>query len=151
MADWGKLQSAHNISVFTDHIKDEQKLITRLEDFDIVCVMRERTPLTKNLFQNLPNLKLVITTGMRNASIDLEEATNQGIIVCGTDGLPYPTAELTWGLLLDLARNISHEDRASRLGEWQKRIGTGLHGKTLGIIGLGRLGSQVASYGNAFG
>ena len=71
--------------------------------------------------------------------------------MCGTDGLPYPTAELTWGLLLDLARNISHEDRASRLGEWQKRIGTGLHGKTLGIIGLGRLGSQVASYGNAFG
>ena len=151
MADWSKLQSAHNISVFTDHIKDEQKLIARLEDFDIVCVMRERTPLTKTIFQNLPNLKLVITTGMRNASIDLEEATNQGIIVCGTDGLPYPTAELTWGLLLDLARNISRENRASRLGEWQKRIGTGLNGKTLGIIGLGRLGSQVASYGNALG
>ena len=77
MADWTELQSAHNISVFTDHIRNEQKLITRLENFDIVCVMRERTPLTKNLFQNLPNLKLVITTGMRNASIDLEEATNQ--------------------------------------------------------------------------
>ena len=151
MADWSSLQSAHNLSVFTDHISNEQQLIARLQNFDIVCVMRERTPLTKNVFQNLTNLKLVVTTGMRNASIDLESASNQGVIVCGTDGLPYPTAELTWGLILDLARNISYEDRASRLGEWQQRIGTGLSGKTLGIIGLGRLGSQVANYGNAFG
>lgn len=151
MADWSELQSVHKLSVFTDHISDEQQLIARLQNFDIVCVMRERTPLTKNVFQNLPELKLVITTGMRNASIDLESASNQGVIVCGTDGLAYPTAELTWGLVLDLARNISHEDKTSRLGKWQTRIGTGLNGKTLGIIGLGRLGSQVANYGNAFG
>ena len=110
MADWSELQSVHKLSVFTDHISDEQQLIARLQNFDIVCVMRERTPLTKNVFQNLPELKLVITTGMRNASIDLESASNQGVIVCGTDGLAYPTAELTWGLVLDLARNISHED-----------------------------------------
>ena len=101
--------------------------------------------------QRLPKLQLLITTGMRNASIDVEAANELGVIVCGTDGLPYPTAELAWGLILDLARNISEENGAVKEGEWQTTLGVGLKGKTLGLIGLGNLGGQVANYGNAFG
>jgi phosphoglycerate dehydrogenase-like enzyme len=113
--------------------------------------MRERTPFPAALFVRLPNLKLLVTTGMRNAAIDLEAARKHGVTVCGTDMLPYPTAELTWGLILALARNIAREDRAMREGKWQTTIGTGLKGKTLGLLGLGRLGAQVGAIGRAFG
>jgi phosphoglycerate dehydrogenase-like enzyme len=113
--------------------------------------MRERTPFPAALFAHLPNLKLLVTAGMRNAAIDLEAAAARGVTVCGTDMLPYPTAELTWGLILAFARNIAHEDRAMRDGKWQTTIGTGLKGKTLGLVGLGRLGAQVATIGKAFG
>ena len=151
MANWNSILSSHQISVFTDHVNDEKELIKRLTDFDILCVMRERTPITKNVLTNLPNLKLIVTTGMRNASIDMNAASDLNVIVSGTRGLPYPTAELAWGLILDVARNITYENNKLREGEWQKRIGVGLKGKTLGIIGLGQLGSQVAEFGQAFG
>jgi phosphoglycerate dehydrogenase-like enzyme len=112
--------------------------------------MRERTPFQRRLLERLPNLKLLITAGMRNASIDLQAASDCGVMVCGTEGLGYPTAELTWGLILSLMRRIPREDQATRNGQWQVTTGLGLQGKTLGLMGLGRLGSQVAEVGKAF-
>jgi phosphoglycerate dehydrogenase-like enzyme len=113
--------------------------------------MRERTPFQRSLLQRLPQLRLLVTTGMRNASIDLQAAVDNGVTVCGTEGLPYPTAELTWGLILALARQIPREDHATRNGQWQVSLGVGLQRLVLGVIGLGRLGSQVATVGKAFG
>ena len=151
MADWGILSGKIEITVFNDHIHDQELLIERLRKFQVICAMRERTPFPKEVLDSLPNLKLLVTTGMRNASIDIETADKLGITVSGTEGLPYPTAELTWALILALARNITLEHKSVKEGVWQKTVGIGLQGKTLGIIGLGNLGSQVASYGNAFG
>ena len=151
MADWGALPAAVEVKVFRDHLADEQALVERLQDFAIIVAMRERTPFTRSLLARLPQLKLLITTGMRNASIDVGAAHDCGVLVCGTEGLPYPTAELTWGLILALVRQIPHEDRATRNGQWQVSLGVGLCGKTLGMVGLGRLGSQVATIGKAFG
>ena len=151
MADWGILSGKIEITVFNDHIHDQELLIERLRKFQVICAMRERTPFPKEVLDSLPNLKLLVTTGMRNASIDIEAADKLGITVSGTEGLPYPTAELTWALILALARNITLEHKSVKEGVWQKTLGIGLQGKTLGIIGLGNLGSQVASYGNAFG
>jgi len=122
----------------------------RLRDFDVVMAMRERTPFPRALLTRLPRLRLLVTTGMRNAAIDLGAATERGILVCGTAGLPYPTAELAWGLILSLARHIPTEDRATREGRWQETLGRGLNGKTLGVLGLGTLGSRVARVGQAF-
>jgi phosphoglycerate dehydrogenase-like enzyme len=115
-----------------------------------VVAMRERTAFPRPLLEKLPKLRLLVTTGMRNASIDMQAAADQGVTVCGTSGLPYPTAELTWGLVLALFRRIAVEDRATREGQWQTTLGLGLNGKTLGVIGLGTLGSRVARYGKAF-
>lgn len=150
MADWNAVSSQAEIQVFRDHLQEEEALIERLRDFDIIVAMRERTPFPRSLLERLPQLRLLVTTGMRNASIDLQAATDCGILVCGTAGLPYPTAELTWGLILALLRQIPREDRATREGKWQISLGIGLQGKTLGIMGLGRLGSQVAAVGKAF-
>ena len=113
--------------------------------------MRERTPFGPELLGHLSDLRLLVTTGMRNASIDLDAATECGVVVCGTGGLGYPTAELTWALILALLRHIPKEDTAVRRGQWQTTVGTGLNGKMLGVLGLGRLGSQVATIGAAFG
>jgi phosphoglycerate dehydrogenase-like enzyme len=151
MADWSLLPSDTTVQVFKDHLSQEQALVERLKDFDIVVAMRERTPFPRNLLEHLPKLKLLITTGMRNASIDVGAATDRGITVCGTQGLPFPTAELTWGLILALVRRIPQEDKATREGRWQVSAGEGLRGKVLGVIGLGGLGSQVATVGKAFG
>jgi phosphoglycerate dehydrogenase-like enzyme len=151
MADWGLLPSDTTVQVFNDHLAQEQAVAERLKDFDIVVAMRERTPFPRSLLECLPKLKLLITTGMRNASIDVAAATDRGITVCGTQGLPYPTAELTWGLILALVRRIPQEDKATREGRWQVSTGEGLRGKALGVIGLGGLGSQVATVGKAFG
>lgn len=151
MTDWSVLPSDVQVQVFRDHLADPQDVAQRLRGFEIVVAMRERTPFPRRLLAELPQLKLLITTGMRNASINVEAARDLGITVCGTRGLPYPTAELTWGLILALLRRIPQEDRATRAGQWQVSAGEGLNGKVLGVIGLGNLGSQVATVGKAFG
>ena len=150
MADWNGLPAGTEVVVFADHLKDTGAVAARLADFDAVVAMRERTPFGRGLLERLPRLKLLVTTGMRNASIDVGAAVERGIVVCGTSGLPYPTAELTWGLILALARRIPMEDRATREGRWQVSCGLGLNGKTLGVVGLGGLGSRVAKIGRAF-
>lgn len=151
MADWGRLPAETQVQVFRDHLKDEDALVERLKGFPIIVAMRERTPFPRRVLERLPNLRLLITTGMRNASIDVAAAAGCGVTVCGTRGLGYPTAELTWGLILALFRRIPQEDRATRAGHWQVSLGEGLHGKVLGMLGLGNLGSQVARVGAAFG
>jgi phosphoglycerate dehydrogenase-like enzyme len=150
MADWASLPADVQVVTFSDHLDDETKLADRLADFEIVMLMRERTPFLASLFPLLPNLKLLVTAGMRNASVDLDAATKAGVVVCGTGGQPHATAELTWGLILALMRKIPHEDRATREGHWQLGVGLGLAPRTLGVIGLGRLGAQVAKVGLAF-
>jgi phosphoglycerate dehydrogenase-like enzyme len=150
MADWASLPAGTEVVVFADHLSGTDAVAKRLADFDAVVAMRERTPFPRALLERLPKLKLLVTTGMRNASIDVAAAIERGITVCGTAGLPYPTAELTWGLILGLFRRIPTEDRATREGRWQVSCGLGLNGKTLGVIGLGGLGSRVAKIGRAF-
>ena len=149
-ADWSSLPAGTEVEAFADHLADLDALAARLAPFDGIVLMRERTPVTARLLERLPNLRLLVTTGMRNASIDLAAATARGVTVCGTAGLPYPTAELTWGLILSLMRRIPTEDRATREGRWQVTVGEGLNGKTLGLLGLGTLGSRVARVGGAF-
>ena len=151
MADWSVLPSDVEVQVFRDHLPDQDAVAQRLKEFEIVMAMRERTPFPRRLLERLPRLKLLVTTGMRNASIDVEAASDLGIVVCGTGGLSYPTAELTWGLILALIRHIPQEDRATREGQWEVSMGIGLRDKVLGVIGLGNLGSQVATIGRAFG
>ena len=151
LADWKSLHPDAQIEAFPEHIADLETLAKRLHTFECLVLMRERTPLRRPLIEKLPNLKLVITTGMQNASVDAAALAERGIVFCGTDGLGHSTAELTWGLILALLRNIPREDRAIRQGRWQTTIGYGAKGKTLGIIGLGRLGALVAGYGKAFG
>jgi phosphoglycerate dehydrogenase-like enzyme len=151
LADWKSLQPEVQVEAFPEHIADLETLAKRLHNFECVVLMRERTPLPRALIDKLPNLKLVITTGMQNASVDAASLAERGIVFCGTDGIGHSTAELTWGLIIDLFRHITHEDHALRQGRWQTRVGHGLKGKTLGIIGLGRLGAMVAGYGKAFG
>ena len=150
MADWKSLPKGTEVVAFPDHLDDEGALAKRLADFDIVMAMRERTPFPRTLLERLPKLKLLITAGMRNASIDMKAAAERGVLVCGTAGLPYPTAELAWGLILGLMRRVPAEDRATREGRWQTTVGLGLNGKTLGVLGLGTLGSRVAKVGRAF-
>jgi phosphoglycerate dehydrogenase-like enzyme len=151
MADWRRLSSASDLRFFHDHLPDEDSRAAALEPFDVIVAMRERTPFPKSLLERLPNLRLLVTTGMRNASIDVAAANERGIVVCGTRGQRTATAELTWGLILALVRHIPQEDRAVKAGGWQHTIGPALEGKRLGVIGLGNLGSQVAKVGGAFG
>jgi phosphoglycerate dehydrogenase-like enzyme len=148
--DWSSLPKDADVTVFHDHLKDPSAVAKRLQGFDIICAMRERTPFPRALLSRLPDLKLLVTTGMANASIDLDAATDLGVTVAGTGLVNPPTAELTWGLILSLLRHIPAEDRATRQGKWQTTMGEGLHGKTLGVMGLGRLGSMVATVGKAF-
>jgi phosphoglycerate dehydrogenase-like enzyme len=151
LADWKSLAPDVETRVVHEHIADEDALAARIGDCEIVVLMRERTPFPSSLFEKLPKLELLVTTGPRNRSIDMDAARDQGVIVCGTASLGNPTAELTWGLILALTRNITYEDRALRLGAWQKYPpGPGLSGQTLGVIGLGRQGGAVAKIGKAF-
>ncbi len=150
MSDWSVLPADVEVRVFSDHLADQDALVERLKDFEVVMAMRERTPFPRSLLERLPTLRLLTTTGMRNAAIDLQAATDCGVVVCGTGGVLYPTAELTWGLILALLRHIPREDQATRTDQWQVSMGIGLHSKVLGVIGLGNLGSQVATVGKAF-
>ena len=151
MANWSALPSDCQVQVFRDHLTDLAALAERLSHFEIVTCMRERTPFRRDLLERLPNLRLLVTTGMRNAAIDLAAATDLGILVCGTAGGPdSPPAELTWGLILALVRHIPREDVATRAGHWGVSVGMSLEGKVLGILGLGRLGTKVARVGVAF-
>lgn len=150
MSDWNVLPADVEVRVFSDHLADQDALVERLKDFEVVMAMRERTPFPRSLLERLPTLRLLTTTGMRNAAIDLQAATDCGVVVCGTGGVLYPTAELTWGLILALLRHIPREDQATRTGQWQVSMGIGLHSKVLGVVGLGNLGSQVATVGKAF-
>jgi phosphoglycerate dehydrogenase-like enzyme len=150
-ADWSVLRDRADISVFRNHLVEPEALIERLLPFDVVCVMRERTPLLRNVIERLPNLKLIASTGPVNASIDVVAAADHGIAVVHTGYASDPAIELTWALILASARNIVTESNSVRSGGWQQTVGTDLRGKTLGVLGLGRIGSQVARVGNAFG
>jgi phosphoglycerate dehydrogenase-like enzyme len=150
-ADWTLLPRGAEVQVFRDHLKDPDALARRLQGFEVVCAMRERTAFPRSLLQRLPDLKLLVTTAMGNAAIDVQAATDLGIVVSGTGLIGYPTAELTWGLIFALLRNIPAEDRAVREGKWQVSVGIGANGKRLGVIGVGRLGSQVCTVGKALG
>ena len=150
LADWTTLPESARIEVFQDHLADEDRLVERLQGFQAVIGMRERTPFPRSVLTRLPELRLLITTGARNASYDVEAATELGIVVCGTGGAGEGPTELTWGLIIGLLRKIPQEDRLTREGHWQTTIGVGLKGKTLGLIGLGHIGGLMARVGNAF-
>jgi phosphoglycerate dehydrogenase-like enzyme len=150
-ADWSALERRAQLTVFTDHCADPDALVERLAPFDVVCVMRERTPFPEEVLRRLDKLRLLVTTGMANAAIDMPAARRLGITVCGTPGLASHTAELTWALILALLRHIPAEAAAVRSGEWQHTVGGDLNGRTLGVLGLGKQGSQVARVGQAFG
>src|SRR3954462_8662507 len=149
--DWSPLPEPADVVEFHDAVDGEDALVARLEPFDVVVAMRERTAFPRNVLERLPNLKLLVTTGMRNKSIDTQAANDNGITVCGTGSQSTATAELTWGLILGVMRHIPQEDAAVRAGGWQQTIGGDLAGARLGIVGLGRLGTQVATVGQAFG
>jgi len=150
-ADWSRLPPGSELVVFDHHIADPEALASALQSFEVIVLMRERTPFPEALIHWLPHLRLLVTTGGRNASIDLAACRARGITVCGTGSTGAPTAELTWGLILALIKRIPVEDRALRSGRWQTGLTTGLAGKRLGLVGLGKLGTQVARVGLAFG
>jgi phosphoglycerate dehydrogenase-like enzyme len=162
-ADWSAVRELAAVDVFAQHIARTDALVSALEPYDVVVAMRERTAFDADRLGRLPRLRLLVTTGMANASIDLEAAAARGVTVCGTGGLGSPTAELTWALILALVRHIPEEDRQMKMagaaggaalgtsGGWQHTVGAGLEGKRLGVVGLGHLGRRVADIGRAFG
>jgi phosphoglycerate dehydrogenase-like enzyme len=151
LADWSAVTARARVVVFNDHLTDAEAIVERLLPFDVVCVMRERTPLSRNIIERLPTLKLIASTGKRNASIDTATAAERGITVVHTSYTSTPTVELTWGLILASARHIVAENASLRAGGWQRTVGDDLADKTLGILGLGSIGSQVAKVALAFG
>jgi phosphoglycerate dehydrogenase-like enzyme len=151
LADWSQVEERAHVDVFSDHIADAEAVVERLLTYDIVCVMRERTPLRRDVIERLPRLKLICSTGKRNASIDAAAAAERGIKIVHTGYSSAPTIEHTWALILAGARNLTTESASLRGGGWQVTVGDDLAGKTLGIIGLGSIGSQVAKVGLAFG
>ena len=153
VANWSAVTSRAEITVFNDHVEDLARLSARLKDFDIVVLMRSRTEFSRQLLERLPNLKFIASPGMQHIAVDLAAASERGVIVSGVYGTPNRenTVELTWGLILSLIRSIPRHDRAVREGAWQLEPGTTLKGKTLGVLGLGMVGSGVARIGKAFG
>ncbi len=152
VADWAPLDARAEVVVFHEHLGGEEAVVAALADFDVVVAMRERTPFPRTTLERLPRLDLLVTTGMRNAAIDLAAARDVGVVVCGTGaGAAYDAAELTWALLLAAAKRLDVELANVREGRWQTTVGTSLEGRTLGVVGLGRLGGRVAAYGRAFG
>jgi phosphoglycerate dehydrogenase-like enzyme len=150
VADWRSLGPEVAVQAFHERLSGDDALVKRLADFEVIVAMRERTQLPRSVLERLPKLKLLVTTGMRNVAIDAKAAAELGIVVSGTGLLTPPTAELTWGLILALARHISEEALQMRSGGWQTTVGVGLNGKVLGVLGLGKLGSEVARVGRAF-
>jgi len=162
-ADWSAVRELAEVYVFAQHIARTEDLVSALEPFDVIVAMRERTAFDAERLNQLRRLRLLVTTGMANASIDLAVAGERGITVCGTGGIVGSTAELTWGLILALVRHIPEEDRRMKMagraggaalsvaGGWQQTVGTGLEGKRLGVVGLGNQGRRVADVGQAFG
>ena len=149
VADWKSLGPEVAVQAFHERLVGEDVLVKRLADFEVIVAMRERTHFPRSVLERLPKLKLLVTTGMRNVAIDAKAAAELGIVVSGTGMLTPPTAELTWGLILALARHIPEEAQHMRSGGWQTTVGVGLHGKILGVLGLGKLGSEVARVGRA--
>jgi D-3-phosphoglycerate dehydrogenase len=150
LADWSQVADEVDVEVFTAGLGDAGAVARTLQGFHIVCAMRERTAFPRALLETLPDLKLLVTTGMKNAAIDVAAAKERGVTVCGTESLVHPTAELTVGLMIDLARRISYEAARMKAGEsWQVTVGSDLSGKTLGVLGLGKLGSRVAKAAKA--
>ncbi|MCI0440269.1 MAG: D-2-hydroxyacid dehydrogenase family protein [Chloroflexi bacterium] len=149
-ADWTGLPDGTAIEAFHDHLDDEDAVAERLRGFDVVMAVRERTPFPRSLLERLPNLKMIANTGMRNAAIDMSACTELGILVCGTSGSSRSTMELTWALILALLRNLPRDNRAAHYDAWQETVGIGLDGKTLGLLGLGNIGSQMAEVARAF-
>jgi phosphoglycerate dehydrogenase-like enzyme len=150
MADWSTLPPEVEIVTFPDHLDDVDGLAERLMPFEIVCPMRERTQFPRALIERLPNLRLLATTGSRNAAIDLEACADHGVTVCGTGGAKNATPELTWAVIMALARNLPAETASVRSGGWQVGMGRDLRGRTLGILGLGNIGGTIAKYARAF-
>jgi phosphoglycerate dehydrogenase-like enzyme len=151
LADWSAVRQHAEITVFNDHLADPAAVVARLRPFDAVCVMRERTPLTREILQQLPNLKLIASTGPRNASINSQTAADLGIAVTATGYDSTPTIEFTWSLILASMRRIDREAASLKVGGWQTGLGANLRGKSLGVVGLGNIGSEVARIGLAFG
>jgi phosphoglycerate dehydrogenase-like enzyme len=151
MADWSPLAGRAEITVFNDHLSNLDAIVERLLPFEVVCVMRERTPLPRSLIERLPRLKLIASTGSRNAAIDVGAAAERGVAVAHTGYDPRSTIEMTWALILASARQVALENAFLRAGGWQLTMGESLHGKTLGVLGLGNIGSEVARIGLAFG
>ena len=151
IVDIQKYKEKYDFKIFNDPFLNESDAIVALETFEAIFIMRERTPITKSLINALPKLKYIMTSGMRNNSIDLEEAKKRGVIVCGTDINSNPAAEITWALILGLMRNLKVEIDNMFQGYWQSSIGLELKGKLLGLIGLGKIGTQVAQVAKAFG
>ncbi len=152
LADWSKIGDRVDVTTFNHPFASEQVAASALSDFEIVCAMRERTPFPRALFEALPKLKLLVTSGMRNAAIDMEAAKSRNVVICGTQGGRDPTAGLAMGLILELTRNIGRESARMHAGEpWQKHIGIEIEGRTLGVVGLGKLGAKVSGLAEAFG
>lgn len=151
MADWSRIRASHEVVSFRDHIEDEAELVRRLGAVDILCIMRERTAVTRSLIGKLPSLKHIVTTGHVHAALDTKAAAEKGIVVSTTSSSRFATAELTFGILLALARQIVAHHNSVQSGGWQIALGHDVRGKTLGCVGLGNLGGQVAGFAKAFG
>lgn len=149
-ADWAAIKQQADLDLFRDHLFNESEIIERLKPYQVVCVMRERTPLTRSILEQLPNLKLIVSTGQRNASIDTQAAEDLKITLQHTGYVTTGAPEMTWAMLMAMARHIPRENQNIRQGGWQTTIGTDLSGKTIGIIGLGRIGNKIAGYAKAF-
>jgi phosphoglycerate dehydrogenase-like enzyme len=150
LADWSTLPGDVEITVFDDNLADPDAVAERLAPFEVLAAMRERTPFPRALFEKLPNLKLLVTTGMRNGAIDMRAAAEHDVMVCGTAGSTEATVEMIWALIQAMVRRIPQEDKATRAGKWQTSVGWNLAGRTLGLVGLGRLGARTADIANFF-
>ncbi|WP_426200936.1 D-2-hydroxyacid dehydrogenase family protein [Pseudomonas sp. TWP3-1] len=151
VVDWSVLDSLGEVSFVHEYPADNATLAERLARFEVICVMRERTRFDEDLLKRLPNLKLLVTGGMRNAALDMPAAAKLGIRICGTDSYKHAAPELTWALIMAATRNLVTEANTLRDGQWQQGLGGDLHGKTLGILGLGSIGQRVAQFGQVFG